>query len=191
MSRQRRSHLTTTAAVIGFVIVGTSQQAGAQDDSHVDPSSAPDRSYSLVVKPARRVKAELTLLLDMPELNAQEWVVYAAQLPTVPGQTGVSSTLLPGGQPALESSAGRRPILRARLEADQRDRRHGLNLRVEYQATLLSRRLVRGRGGEDTPPVSPLDAREMQRALADGSLFRLPFRGVRALARRKEAPTGC
>jgi transglutaminase-like putative cysteine protease len=108
----------------------------------------------------------------MPQLAVQEWIVYAAQLPVVPSQTGVSSTLQPEGRAGRELSAEHRPILRARIPAKTPERKHGLELRMEYQATLLARRLVRAPSGEDndtlTPPLGP-DARRV--ALAPAGLF--------------------
>jgi hypothetical protein len=119
----------------------------------------------------------------MPRLAAKEWVVYAAQLPVLPGQTGVSSTLVPGGQPGRELGPERQGILRARIPARTPELVHGLDLRLEYQATLLARRLVRDREGrgKEAHPASPprLGADERRLALASGGLFDFNAEGFR------------
>ena len=184
-----RALLPTTiliANAIALAILGPFLEfpALAQGDPPVDSSPSPspspnpgkDSPYSLVITPARRVQAELSYDLQTPGLTAREWIIYAAQLPVLPCQTSVSSALLPDGQPGLELSAEHRPILRVRIPAKTPERKHGLDLRVEYQATLWARRLVLGRAGagqgRDIPAPPPtLSPDERRWALASGGQF--------------------
>ena len=94
-------------------------------------------------------------------------------MPVLPGQTGVSSTLEPGGVPGRELSPEHRPVLRVRIPAATADRKHALELRLEYRATLWSRRLVplRPDSRQKVPPPPPLDPAERRAALAQGGSF--------------------
>jgi transglutaminase-like putative cysteine protease len=143
----------------------------------------------------KQVQAELTLHLEVPRLKADQWLVFAPQLPVLSCQTGVSSTLEPDGEPGRELSTQHRGILRARITAKTPDQKKSLDLRLAYQATLLSRKLVRRSAGQGPPgvsPPSPLDDDERQTALAAGGLFDFqsePFRRWRdeaGLTRRDE-----
>jgi hypothetical protein len=129
-------------------------------------------SYMLVVTPVQRVQVELTLEMKAPKLLAREWVVYAARLPELTSQTDVRSTLFPRGQPIRELSAQHRPVLFERLPASGQKGLHELSLRVEYEAVLHARRLVRRKPGMPDPPaVAPLSASARRLALAESHLF--------------------
>jgi hypothetical protein len=157
----------------------------AQDDLQPSRSDGGgNRGYALIAAPARQVRAELTLKLRAPRLNAQEWVVYGAQLPVLACQTGVSSTMVPEGEMARELSPDHRPILRARIQAESPEQQKNLELRYDYQATLWSRRLARlplpaGSRDVEASEVPPLDDGERHAALAAGGLFDLKSEAFR------------
>ncbi len=95
--------------VIAFaliVVVRPYMVAQAQEATGLNPG------YRLLLRPVAQVRADLSLMIEAPELSAREWVVYAAALPALPYQTGVSSTLQPRGELAREAGPAHRPILR-------------------------------------------------------------------------------
>ncbi len=127
-------------------------------------------SYALVVTAAKRVHDELSYEFQAPKLRADEWVVYVARLPELPGQTRVRSALTPGGRPARDLSVMGRPLLVTRVPAGER--RDGMVVRVEYEATLLERRLERLAADAPPPPaVPPLGPTDRKLALASGHQF--------------------
>jgi transglutaminase-like putative cysteine protease len=153
--------------------------------------------YTLLVAPARQVRAELTVKLEAPGLNAREWVVYGAQLPVLPCQTGVSSTMVPEGESGRELSPEHRPIVRSRIRAESPEQEKNLEVRLEYQATLWSRRLVRSplragsrARGVEAVSVPPLDEGERRAALAAGGLFDLTSEAFRRWRDEEEMHRG-
>src|SRR5207244_11195402 len=62
-------------------------------------------AYMLKFAETQRIEAVLTYHIEMPKLVAQEWIVFAARPPELPGQVRVTTTLEPGGKPAFELSA--------------------------------------------------------------------------------------
>jgi hypothetical protein len=119
----------------------------------------------------KRVRGELTVALSMPKLQAEEWILYAARLPELPGQSGVRSALHPNGHPGQELSAEGRAVLFARVPVRDAKQRHALTIRVDYEATLLARKLVRRQPGKVVPQVAPLNAETRRLALAKSDLF--------------------
>src|SRR5262249_23556967 len=102
----------------------------AKEKTKVEPGGS--QGYALVRAPSKQVRAELTVHLDAPPLAAREWIVYAAQLPVLPCQTGVSSVLTPDGESGRERSPEQRPILRARIGVQTPEQQKNLDLRIEY-----------------------------------------------------------
>jgi transglutaminase-like putative cysteine protease len=159
------------AFLVGAVAVGISpgRRAGGQTDASASGGATP--SYVLLATPVKHVRGELTVALTMPKLQAEEWIVYAARLPELPGQSGVRSALQPNGHPSQELSAEGRAVLFARVPVRDTKQRHALTIRLEYEATLLARKLVRRRPGMVAPQVAPLSAETQRLALAKGDLF--------------------
>src|SRR5438874_2939788 len=137
--------------------------------------AVPSPAYMLKFAETQRIEAVLTYQIEMPKLVAQEWIVFAARPPELPGQVRVSTTLEPGGKPAFELSAGHRPIVSARIAALGGGREKEITVHVKYEATLRSRRLVpikRGgavRGGSQG--LEALSEQTRQAALELGGLF--------------------
>jgi transglutaminase-like putative cysteine protease len=169
------------AVAVTLVLLGASpiSRTHGADEAPAPADSRSRPGYALVLAPAKQVRAELTLQVEAPRLSARDWVVYAAQLPVLTCQTGVSSTLMPEGSPARELSAAHRPILRARIAGNTPDREQRLDVRLDYQTTLWSRRLVRDPTGQGAPAATPIGPEERRTALASGGNFDFnsePFR---------------
>ena len=129
-------------------------------------------SYVLVAKSAKRIKAGLTVEVKAPNLQADEWSVYVAQIPELPGQVEVRTTLSPRGKPVRELSDEGRPLLVARVPAAGRQWRQDVTVLAEYEATLVERRLERREpGGPAAPAVAPLDPKARRLGLAGGHQF--------------------
>jgi hypothetical protein len=121
---------------------------------------------------AKRVHDELTYEFKAPNLRADDWVVYVARLPELPGQSAVRSALAPGGRPTRDLSALGRPLLATRVAVQGTQWRAEMTVHVEYEATLWERRLERL--APDAPPapaVPPLAAAERRLAMATGHQF--------------------
>jgi hypothetical protein len=138
-------------------------------------AAAPSTAYSLKIAETQRIEAVLTYQIEMPKLVAQEWIVFAARAPELPGQIRVSTTLEPNGKPAFELSADHRPIVTARIAALGGGREKEITVHVKYEATLRSRHLIAiKRGGgvrAGTQGIEVLSDQTRQAALELGGLF--------------------
>jgi hypothetical protein len=134
------------------------------------PSADPSPKYILKSLEPRRIEAVLTYEIKVPKLIAQEWVVYAAKAPELPGQAHVSTTLEPEGKASFELSPEHRPVMMAKISG-QNGRRNELKIRVKYQATLCSRELVTLKRSRDADKVEPLSKPTRQVALELGGDF--------------------
>ena len=136
------------------------------------PPTGPAPGYKLVLTSAKKVHDELTFGMEAPRLVAEDWVVFAARLPELPGQVAVRSALLPGGQAGVDLSPLSRPILMARYPVQEGGRVSGLTVKVEYDATLLCRKLERREPGSPPgPAVEAPSPRERRAALEAGHHF--------------------
>ncbi|MDR3638941.1 MAG: transglutaminase-like domain-containing protein [Isosphaeraceae bacterium] len=132
----------------------------------------PAPAYVMETTAAKRVKATLIVDVKAPKVRADEWTVYAAQAPNLPGQTDVRMSLPPRGKVARELSNEGRPMLYERLPAASAQSRQNLSARLEYEVTLLTRRLQkRGPGAPDVPRIAPLDAKTRRSELAAAYQF--------------------
>lgn len=172
------------------VVVGMSAPRSGWADGDT-PGTSP--SYALVPKSAKRIKADLTFEIKAPKALADEWSLYFAQLPELPGQVDVRTVLSPRGRPARELSEEGRPMLYARFPAVGQKWRKDVSAHVAYEATLIERRLeARGPGAADAPAVAPLDPKSRRLELANVRHFdyqSAPFRAwldERGLRRRPE-----
>jgi transglutaminase-like putative cysteine protease len=115
---------------------------------------------------AKRIEAVLTYDFRTPKLSAAEWIVVAAKAPELPRQVKVTTTLTPPGVAGKELSPLHRPIITARVPAKGTAKEKGIVVRVTYQATLRSRKLVPLRPTEQPPAVAPLTDTERRNYLA-------------------------
>lgn len=169
LMRQLMMRASLTAPVllaIVAVLTGSGHLGHAQD---VPPSVEQTRPrYEIVSTPVKRVRGELTLRVTAPRLAAEEWTVFVARLPELPGQFDVRSTLVPGGAPTRDLSEGGRALLAARVPADGPNSRNELDVLVEYEATLVSRSLVKLKPDRPAPVVAALDPKTRRVELASG-----------------------
>ena len=129
-------------------------------------------AYVLVPKSAKKIKAGMTFEVKVPRVEAEEWSLFITQLPALPGQFDVRTTLFPRGNPARDLSDEGRPLLFVRMPSEGQRWRQNASIRVEYEATLLERKLESQEpGGPAAPIVAPLDARTRRLELAAGHQF--------------------
>jgi len=161
--------LLRTAIVVASIVLAI-WPARAQDARRASNETEP--AYALVTTSAKHVRADLTFEFVAPKLKAKEWVVYTTRLPELPSQTEVRSALAPGGRPARELSAAGRPVLFTRIPVKGSKGRDGVTVRVEYEANLLARQLVRRQPETKAVPlVAPLPQKERRLALGEGRQF--------------------
>ncbi len=161
--------LVRSAIIVASIGLGASP-ARAQDAKRASAGSQP--AYSMVTTAAKHVHDELTFVYVAPKLDGDEWIFYVPRLPELVWQTDVRSAVFPGGRPVRELSLLGRPVLFTRIPVRGREGRDQVTIRVEYEANLRARRLVRREpGSKATPPVRPLPPNERRIALAAGRQF--------------------
>jgi hypothetical protein len=122
--------------------------------------------YRIETADAKRIEAVLSYDFRTPKLSAAEWIIVAAKAPELPRQVKVTTTLTPSGVAGKELSPLHRPIMTARVPAKGSAKEKGLVVRVTYQATLRSRKLVPLGQTEKAPAVAPLTDTERRNYLA-------------------------
>src|SRR5260370_18862297 len=130
----------------------------------LSPGAEPSPKYVLKSTDSQRIEAVLTYEIKMPKLTAQEWIIYVAKAPELPGQTHVSTALEPEGKASFELSPEHRPVMRAKVTG-QNGRKNELTIRVKYQAKLCSRELLPLKRGQAAPAVEPLSETPRQATL--------------------------
>src|SRR5262249_50860551 len=113
-------------------------------------------------------EAELTFNVQFERFHANEWIVFAAQAPVLPGQVKVKTTMQPRQVIATELGPLHRPILMARVPARGGSLAKSISIQVNYDATLRSRRLRALRPDESPPVIPELSGKERRAALLDG-----------------------
>jgi hypothetical protein len=126
-------------------------------------SAAP--AYRLETARTQRVEATMTYDVRAGKLEASEWLIFVPVLPLTAGQTDIRTQMTPAAKEIAELSDLQRPVLLARVAADNDDLKSAVNMQVVYRATLWSRRLVPLRSGEKPPVVEDLSAEERKAAL--------------------------
>ena len=161
-----------SASMACWIALGlaTGQPTFAQVAKSTPAGSAP--SYVLKVTSAKRVHDELMFGFQAPQIVADEWVVFACRLPELAGQVDVRSSLLPGGLPVRDLGPLGRPLLMTRVPAQDAPVRDRLTVRVDFEATLLGRRLEKLEPGSPRPAtVAPINPKEKRDALATSRHF--------------------
>ncbi len=134
------------------------------------PAAESSAKYVLNSSDTRRIEGVLTYEITMPKLFAQEWIICAAKAPELPGQIRVNTTLEPNGKSAFELSPERRPIMMARVSAQDGRAQH-IMIHVKYQAILRSRELAPWKEGKSAPAVTALSEKTRETALTLGGDF--------------------
>ena len=84
-------------------------------------TAAPE--YKLQSAPTKTVQATMTYDVCADKLQAKEWLLFAPVLPTTAGQTEVTSQMTPVAKEIAELSDLKRPLLLARVPADNDERK--------------------------------------------------------------------
>lgn len=127
------------------------------------PMPTPAPVYHIEATPARHIRAAYTFRVHTPKLMPQEWVLFAAMPPTLPGQQDIHAQMNHEGHLDTEKSPFRRPVLAARVRAGEAEEPQGVTVAVTTEATLYSRKLA---AGAPTEKIAPLDEEERRLALA-------------------------
>jgi len=123
-------------------------------------------AYVLETHEAKRIEATLTYSVRYDQLQAKEWIVIVAQAPETSGQRKVKTRVEPKGEPATERGEFKRPLFLLRIPAKTVALSEGLQVRVIYEATLYSRKLVPVTADAKLPPVPELPEKVRKAALA-------------------------
>lgn len=108
--------------------------------------------YRLEIKPAERIHATLTTDITLPAAQVEHWYIYTSQVPNLPGQQDVISTLEPDASMTREYSPLHRPLLLSHSKTSQ----NSVETIWTIDATLMSRQLLPLAPGEKAAPVPPL-----------------------------------
>jgi hypothetical protein len=128
-------------------------------------------AYRIEMAPAQRVEATLSFEIHTPDLAAEEWEVFVAKLPELPGQSKVSTKLEPRGKEIKEEGPLHRPLLSARYRAETKELKQGMKAQIKYEALLKSRRLVLTPAAAGVPGVRALTKEERQAALGTSAHY--------------------
>ncbi len=146
---------------LSFLTTGFLMLSGTGHAQQPIPTPAP--AFHIEAAPARHIRATYTFQVHTPKLNPQQWVLFAAMPPTLPGQQDIHAQMNHAGHLDTEKSPFRRPILAARVPAREAEEPQGVTVTTITEATLYSRKLVPGASAEK---VAALDEEERRLALA-------------------------
>jgi transglutaminase-like putative cysteine protease len=134
--------------------------------SLVQPASA-QVQYKIEFVEKQTVTATLVATSSFPNLEAKEWIAFAASAPELPGQKNTKTTFdFPTAETVTEWSPLARPVILARVPAKSDELKTKLSMKVQYMATLYSRHLAVAGDGVASK-VAPLTASESTAALAE------------------------
>lgn len=149
------------ALIVG--VVGLAEAGQAQ------PASKPETPrYTLEVKETQRVVGVVSYDVSCPDVQASEWIIFAAVAPELPGQTQVKTTLSPGGVAIRDKSLLGRELLLAKVPTkNDKALRTAVPIQVTYEAALRSRKLVLLAPGAKADKVAELSATNRKLYLAE------------------------
>jgi transglutaminase-like putative cysteine protease len=124
-------------------------------------------AYALQTTETKTIRGIYSFEIVAPKMAVKEWILFAAQAPELPGQRDTHTTLTPLGRPYEESSPRHRALLRARIGVADKTHEHKVAARIEWQATLYSRRLVSRSPGEKHAAPQPPSTAERTASLAE------------------------
>ena len=123
--------------------------------------------YKVEIEEKQTVTGTLVYSSNFQDLQAKEWIAFAAVAPELAGQTKPKTTFdFAKAELAKEKSSLERAVLVARIPAKTDDQKSAISLKVRYDVTLHSRRLSVAEDGEK-PKVIELTAAERKATLAD------------------------
>ncbi|MGC3970031.1 MAG: transglutaminase-like domain-containing protein [Pirellulales bacterium] len=152
--------------------------------------SAADSPYSIIREPKQQIRADLTFAIEVPKLEATDWIIFVGKPPELPSQSDVTSHFDAAAVSHVEVGGIGRTVLRARIPVTGGPRQTSFEGKAEYEAVLYSRRLVK-------KPTPAENAPELDKFERDAALRRTPMFDVAAkpftdwfdehdLARRKD-----
>ena len=124
------------------------------------PSQNKPTKYVLKTEDAKSIVGTVTYDVTSEKAQANEWVVFAAVAPELPGQTKVKTVLSPAGTTAADLSPFARKMLVAHVKVNTATLKASLPIKITYSATLRSRTLVVLNDGDAAPAVAPLPEKE-------------------------------
>ncbi len=125
----------------------------------VAPAAEP--KYLVETSETRRVEATLKFEVTCPQMQAKEWLIFAASVPELTSQRRVKSTADPAAQTVLDTRVRSRELLVVRVPGDSEARKQKVSAVFRYEATLVKRRL-RERTAKDKFGAPPTLGREEQ-----------------------------
>jgi len=128
---------------------------------------AAEPAYAIQVTKAKTVRATYAFEILAPKFTAKEWILFAAEAPDLPGQRGVRTRLIPSGESYTDLSDRHRELLRARIPVKSESQKHDVSGKIEWQATLYGRKLVRRQAGTKYTTPSSLSTAERTASLAE------------------------
>jgi transglutaminase-like putative cysteine protease len=164
-----------TCAFAAIAVMAAATTVWAARPEPPSPERTPKTAagkYALLPTETKPFHATYTFEVETPDFLAREWVLFAAKAPNLAGrQTGMSTRLLPGGEPYRELSPRGRNILRALVPASNESLQHRVQVKVEYSGNLAGRRLVRREAGKSYLEIPvPSDA-ERSASLAESDIY--------------------
>jgi hypothetical protein len=134
------------------------ERASSPPAKSSNAAPAPMRFW-LEVKPAQRIVAVLTADITHPATDKiDESVIFAPQVPNLPGQKDVKTAFSPKGMIVREEGPLKRPLVMAKIS----DGRKKLHIVLTITATLMSRKLRPLDEGEAAPKVADLSAEQVK-----------------------------
>ena len=123
--------------------------------------------YKIEFVEKETVTATLVATSSYPNLEAKEWIAFAAIAPELPGQRNTKTTFdFATAEKVTEMSPLGRPVMLARVPVKTDELKSKLSMKVQYTATLYSRHLAVAGDGVASK-VAPLTAQESAAALAE------------------------
>ncbi len=130
-------------------------------------SASGQTKYKLELAEQQTVTGTLTYSAKFADLQAKEWIAFAAVAPELPGQKNPKTVFdFPGAEKVKDKSPLARSALLAKVPAKTDDLKTKLSMKVSYTATLFHRHLVEA-GDGPVAEVKPLTAQEVREALTE------------------------
>lgn len=123
----------------------------------VAPEDPATTRLRLDVTPAQHVKAVLKCDAFV-DGKVEEFLIYAPEVPSVPGQKDIRTMFSPKGQIVHEDGPQQRPLIQTKIS----DGRQEIRTALTIEATLMSRRLRPLFAGEKGVPVPDLSPEEVK-----------------------------
>jgi transglutaminase-like putative cysteine protease len=123
-------------------------------------------AYALETHETKRIEATLTYSARYNQLQVKEWIVFIAQAPETTAQKKVKTRVEPKGESVMERGDFKRPLFLVRIPAKTVTLSEGFQVRVIYEATLYTRKLIPLAADAKSPPVPDLPEKVRKSALA-------------------------